>query len=168
MITPVLNSYHSEARAFAVFSTTIITNLDECRTECEISDCSSVVALVYEGHDGWHVHSLRPVSLDKRKDFDASIAEAKERLVHYVNRFGTDPPEGLTRGGLGFWLMQKDDGTAMGIRVGSNEDASASVVQVPAEIQSRVRSLAQRGSRSKQYEKFEWRRTVRWPRRRHG
>lgn len=101
-----------------MFSTTIITNLHECRTECEISDHSSVVALVYEGHDGWHVNSLRPVSADEREDFEARIAEAKERLVHYVNRLGTDPPVGLTLGGLSLWLMQKDDGTAMGIRVG--------------------------------------------------
>ena len=29
-----------------MFSTTIFTNLDECRTECEISDGGSVVAVV--------------------------------------------------------------------------------------------------------------------------
>jgi hypothetical protein len=133
-----------QARAFAVFSTTIITNLDDCRTECEISDHSSIVALVYEGHDGWHVNSLRPVGTDEREDFDASIVEAKKRLVHYVNRLGADPPEGLTLGGLSLWLMQKDDGSAMG-RPCDNEDASAPAVQVPSEIQSRVRSLAQEG-----------------------
>jgi hypothetical protein len=85
------------------------------------------------------------VSAEESKDFDASIAEAKERLIHYVNRLGTDPPEGLTLGGLSLWLMQKDDGTAFGIRLGSHEDASAPVVQVPAEIQGRVRSLVQEG-----------------------
>jgi hypothetical protein len=98
-----------------VFSTTIFTNLDECRTECEISDRSSVVAVVYEGRDGWHSNRFRIISGDEDQALDASIAEAKERLSHYVNRFGENVPDGLTRAGLSLWLMEKDDGTAMGI-----------------------------------------------------
>jgi hypothetical protein len=100
-----------------VLSTTVFTNLDECRTECEVSDKISVVAVVYEGRDGWHVSRLRIVSADERQDFDASPAEAKERLSHYVNRFGENVPDGLTRAGLSLWLMQKDDGTAMGVPI---------------------------------------------------
>jgi hypothetical protein len=107
------------ARASTVFSTTISTNLGECRTECEISDNSSVVAIVYEGRDGWHVNGLRSISADESEDFNANIRDAKERLSHYVNRFGEDVPEELTLGGLSLWLMQKDDGTAMGIRLDS-------------------------------------------------
>ena len=100
-----------------MFSTTIFTNLDECRTECEISDGSSVVAVVYEGRDGWHVDRLGIVSAEQHQDLDASVAEAKKRLSRYVNRFGEDVPEGLTRAGLSLWLMQKDDGTAMGVPI---------------------------------------------------
>ena len=100
-----------------MFSTTIFTNLDECRTECEITDSSSVVAVVYEGRDGWHVNRLRIISADEDQALDASIAEGKERLSHYVNRFGEDVPDGLTRAGLSLWLMEKDDGTAMGIPI---------------------------------------------------
>jgi hypothetical protein len=128
-----------------MFSTTIFTNLDESRTECEISDDSSVVAVVYEGHDGWHVNSLRTLSADEREAFDASMAEAKERLSHYVNRFGEDVPEGLTLGGLSLWLMQKDDGTAMGFRLEKSEGPNEPATQVPADIRGRVRSLAQEG-----------------------
>jgi hypothetical protein len=102
---------------FSVFSTTIFTNLDECRTESEITDDSSVVAVVYEGRDGWHVNKLRSISEGEGQAFDRTIAEAKERLSHYVNRFGEDVPDGLTRAGLSLWLMQKDDGTAMGMPI---------------------------------------------------
>ncbi len=100
-----------------MFSTTVFTNLDERRTECEISDDSSVVAVVYEERDGWHVNRLRSIGSDESQAFDVSIAEAKERLSHYVNRFGDDVPDGLTRGDLSRWLMEKDDGTAMGVPI---------------------------------------------------
>jgi len=100
-----------------VFSTTVFTNLDERRTECEISDDSSVVAFVYEGRDGWHVNRLRSIGADQSQALDVSIREAKERLSHYVNRFGENVPDGLTRGDLSLWLMEKDDGTAMGVPI---------------------------------------------------
>ena len=102
-----------------MFATTIFTNLDDCRTECEISDNSSVVVVVYEGRDGWHVKRVGNISADEGQALDQSIAEAKERLSHYVNRFGDDVPSGLTRGDLSLWLMQKDDGTSMGIPISS-------------------------------------------------
>jgi hypothetical protein len=103
-------------RVSPVFSTTIFSNLDECRTECEISADRSVVVVIYEARDGWHIKRLRIVTADERQDFDDGAAEAKEGLSGCVNRFGEDVPEGLTRASLSLWLMQKRDGTAMGIQ----------------------------------------------------
>lgn len=80
-----------------------------------MANASSLVAVV--GRDGWHVDRLGSVSADEGQALDASIAEAKERLSHYVNRLGEDVPVGLTQAGLSLWLMQKDDGTAMGMPI---------------------------------------------------
>ena len=100
-----------------MFSTTIFTNLDECRTECEIADDNSVVAVVYAERDGWRVNRLRSISEGEGQAFNTTIDEVKERLSHYVNRFGEDVPDGLTRAELSLWLMLKDDGTAMGMLI---------------------------------------------------
>lgn len=131
-----------------MFTTTIITNLDECRTECEISDSDLTVAVVYEGRDGWHVNTLRSVKPDEHEDFDASIAAAKERLSHYVNRFGIGVPQGLTLGGLSLWLMERDDGAALGFK--SSEDGPQAAVRlkgISPDVQGRIKSLARNGRR---------------------
>jgi len=114
---PLVSTVIILRRVSTVFSTTIFSNLDECRTECEISDDSSVVAVIYEARDGWHIKRLRIVAADECQDFENSVAEAKERLSDYVNRFGEDAPKGLTPASLSLWLMQKNDGTAMGIQI---------------------------------------------------
>jgi hypothetical protein len=98
-----------------VFSTTILGNVDRCRTECEISEAQTTVAVVYEGHDGWHVDVVRPLASDQRDGFNAAVETAKRSLVHYVNRLGDGAPGDATAGGLSLWLMEKDDGTAMGV-----------------------------------------------------
>ena len=58
----MLMTVHSAVEFPRMFSTTIFTNLDECRTECEIADDNSVVAVVYEERDGWRVNRLRSIS----------------------------------------------------------------------------------------------------------
>src|SRR5439155_15880503 len=99
-----------------MFSRSILGNVDECRTECEISDeTATTVALVYEDDEGWRVNVLRPLRDEELETFNAAIAAAKQSLSHYVNRIGSNPPEHTTVGALSLWLMQKDDGTALGI-----------------------------------------------------
>jgi hypothetical protein len=93
------------------FSRIILGNVDECRTECEISDdTATTVAVVYETHEGWHVNVLRPLRDEELKTFNATVAAAKQSLSQYVNRMGSNPPEDTTVGTLSLWLMQKDDG----------------------------------------------------------
>ena len=49
--------------------------------------------------------------------FNALMENAKEVLSHYVNRRGDRVPSQLkTRGQLSLWLMEKDDGTMMGLK----------------------------------------------------
>jgi hypothetical protein len=100
-----------------MFFITICGNVDELRTDCEISDDSGeTVAVVYEAHDGWHVRVRRDLRTEELDKFDASVEAAKQRLSRYINRLGSNPPEGSTVGELSLWLMAKDDGTALGIR----------------------------------------------------
>jgi hypothetical protein len=54
---------------------------------------------------------------EQERHFDTALADAKERLRHHVNRTGENPPEGLTAAGLLFWLLEKDDGTAMAVPI---------------------------------------------------
>jgi hypothetical protein len=99
-----------------MFSKTILGNVDACRTECEISDeTATTVAVVYESHQGWQANVLRPLKNEEVAAFNASIEAAKQSLSRYVNRMGNNPPEETTAGALSLWLMQKDDGTVLGI-----------------------------------------------------
>jgi len=51
------------------------------------------------------------------RSFNALIENAKEVLSHYVNRRGDNVPSQLkSRGQLALWLMEKDDGTMMGLK----------------------------------------------------
>jgi hypothetical protein len=132
-----------------MFSRTILGNADEHRTECEISDdTATTVAVVYEGNDGWHVKVLRPLREDELETFNAALTAAKQSLSHYVNRMGSNPPEDITVGGLSLWLMQKDDGTALGIALNKQNSGPALPVRdVPQDVEERVRSLSRAGHR---------------------
>ncbi len=98
----------------------ILGNAEQCRTEAEILACSAdgsltEVATIFETASGWEVQHLEDRLINALgATFDAAVEEAKERLRHYVNRTGENAPEGLSPAGLSFWLMEKDDGTAMG------------------------------------------------------
>ena len=126
-----------------MFDTTISTNLDECRTECEISDGTSIVAIVYERLDGWQINVFRAIDPSEQEDLDAAILLAKERLLRYVNRLGYSAPEGLTLGGLSLWLMLKDDGTAMGQKLSISEDLV--VLSVSQDLRKKVLLLIRTG-----------------------
>jgi hypothetical protein len=94
-----------------MFTISVVGNIDECRTDAEISNGSGdLVAILYEGLDGWHVERLGGAGEEVPH---AVIDEAESRLKLYVNRTGANSPLGLTRAGLSLWLMTKDDGTAM-------------------------------------------------------
>jgi hypothetical protein len=102
-----------------VLNITLFSNIEACRVEAELSDeAGQLIAFVYEDLSGYHVEFL---SNDERlvaEITDEVIQKAKIELATYVNRTGLNAPEGLTRVGLAFWLMQKNDGPAMGVPVG--------------------------------------------------
>jgi hypothetical protein len=101
-----------------VYSVTIVGNVEQCRTEAEISDGEGVtVAVVYEASDGWHTDILEEHRNQATSDFKTIIDNAKESLSHYVNRRGENAPENASWGAFSLWLMIKDDGTAMGMSV---------------------------------------------------
>ena len=98
-------------------------NVQRCLTEAEVSwvltdGSSQEIASICETTSGWQIeiHS-EDLAKELGSSFDAAIEDAKTSLQHYVNRLGTNPPEGLTEVGLSFWLMEKDDGTAMGVPI---------------------------------------------------
>jgi hypothetical protein len=101
-----------------MFETIIIGNSETCRTEAEISDKSgSRLAIVYEDRNGWHTEVLGDWVNQVPSSFDTLIEDAKERLSHYLNRRGENMPAGMTVCALSLWLMVKDDGTAMGMKL---------------------------------------------------
>ena len=104
-----------------MYSVIIIGNVEQCRTEAEITDSQgAVTAIVYETSDGWHTDVLVEHLNQAATDFQAAVENAKESLSHYVNRRGDNPPENATRGVFSLWLMVKDDGTAIGVNMKRN------------------------------------------------
>jgi hypothetical protein len=107
-----------------VYSVVIIGNVEQCRTEAEISDGEgTLLSVVYETSNGWHTDHLVE-HVNRAPDFQTALEHAKEKLSHYVNRRGENPPEAGTRGAISLWLMLKDDGTALGVNwnAGSKPD----------------------------------------------
>ena len=107
-----------------MFSKITLGNPETCRTEAEISDDSgNSVAVVYEAIDGWHIELCRTIRAEEMEQLDAIIQTAKNDLSHYVNRKGLNVPTNLTVGDLSLWLLLKDDGTALGIRLSDLENS---------------------------------------------
>lgn len=106
------------------------------------------MAIVYESREGWHVNLLRPIGNDELAAFNAGVDAAKQNLSHYVNRLGSDPPEEITTGALSLWLMQKDDGTVLGIDLYKrNGDPLSLLCDVSSDVEERIRSMARAGHR---------------------
>ena len=101
-----------------MFEIIIAGNVDAWRTEAEIADESGKrIAIVYEDSDGWHTKALDELLVQSSSSFDSLVENAKEVLSHYVNRRGDEVPSQLkTRGQRALWLMEKDDGTMMGLK----------------------------------------------------
>jgi hypothetical protein len=103
-----------------MYSVTILGNVEQCRTEAEISDSEgTLLAVVYQTSVGWHTDVLVEQLNQTATDFQTAVENAKQSLSHYVNRRGENPPENATRGAFSLWLMVKDDGTAMGVNMKS-------------------------------------------------
>jgi hypothetical protein len=102
-----------------MFETIIAGNLESCRTEAEIADESgNRLAIVYEDSEGWHTQVVDARVEQSAATFSVLIENAKELLSHYVNRRGENLPSGvMTAGQSALWLMVKDDGTTMGLRI---------------------------------------------------
>jgi hypothetical protein len=98
------------------YSLTIAGNVEECRTEAEISCDGKLAAIVYEASDGWYTQVIENQFAQPSSDFDAAVNNAQQTLSHYINRWGENAPQNMTWGAFTLWLMMKDDGTAMGIR----------------------------------------------------
>jgi len=98
-----------------IYSVTVLGNVEQCRTEAEISLDEQLVAVVYETSDGWHTEVIASQLTPSQDDFEIAVNTALQTLSHYVNRRGENPPRNATRETFALWLMMKDDGTAMGI-----------------------------------------------------
>jgi hypothetical protein len=107
------------------FSINFLGNVAECRTEAEVSlrhppsDADPLCAVVYENVSGPVVEWFGVAKESKSPGLTEIVEEAKLGLLAYVNRRGSNPPEGLTRAGLSLWLLEKTDGTAMGVALRS-------------------------------------------------
>ena len=99
----------------------VLGNTQFCRAEAEVY-CSResapevLLGWVYESMDGWRVE-FDDCSTQPAEVVDAVLAAGKASLQPYVNRKGENPPPGLSGPGLSLWLMEKSDGTAMGVRI---------------------------------------------------
>lgn len=101
-----------------MFGITIFGGVDDGYTSAEVSYDDAIVAIVHDSTDGWQIElfgSDGGISLPELID---ALKAAQSRLSEYVNRRGDQPPEGLTRAGMSLWLMERTDGSAMGIKLG--------------------------------------------------
>ena len=77
-----------------MYSVTILGNVEQCRTEAEISDSEgTLLAVVYQTSDGWHTDVLVEQLNQTATDFQTAVENAKESLSHYVHRRGENPTE---------------------------------------------------------------------------
>jgi len=103
------------------FSVTFLGNVSDCRTEAEVSFRHSpsgtdpLCAVVYENESGPVVEWFGVANESKSPSLAAAVEDAKLGLLAYANRRGSNPPAGLTRAGLSLWLLEKVDGTAVGM-----------------------------------------------------
>lgn len=103
-------------------SINILGNVVAKRTEAEISwrthNGEKFVAVVFETHEGWQVIvEDQPLADAMGAEFRAAVMQSQKRLADYVNRRGDNLPDGLTAAGLSQWLLERSDGTAMGVRL---------------------------------------------------
>lgn len=104
-----------------MYRVVIAGNIDDGFTSAEVLAGEKLVAKVYELPDGWRIDLLEANSQPFGQLTEA-ITEARELLSHYVNRTGVNAPAGLNAAGFSLWLMEMDDGTAMGLPIEGSEE----------------------------------------------
>src|SRR5215470_2349680 len=65
-------------------SVTILGNVEECRTEAEISRDGQIVAIVYEASHGWHTQIVDSHLTPTQSEFDVALETARKKLSQYV------------------------------------------------------------------------------------
>jgi hypothetical protein len=105
-----------------MFRFQVIGAPDDGYTSVEVCHGDALVAVVYELPSGWKVDLYQSPGGMDFGEFVKALHAAQTRLLEYVNRRGENPPEGLTRAGFSLWLMEKADGTAMGIKLDELSD----------------------------------------------
>jgi hypothetical protein len=94
-IAPPLGKRAAEGQLYSIC---IVGNVEQRRTEAEISNGEGVVlAVVYETSDGWHTDIVVEHFGEAASDLQTALDHAKENLSHYVNRRGKNAPENATQ-----------------------------------------------------------------------
>lgn len=84
----------------------------------EAADARIYLGRIFQLDNGWYVQVEDFERLEDRK-FVRSVLEARDELLHFVNRMGGEFPDDATRAAVSLWLMQRDDGKGFTIK---NED----------------------------------------------
>lgn len=91
---------------------------DDGFTSAEIYESDDVrryLGRTFQLPDGWYVQVENLETLED-PNFIRSVLEARDELLHYVNRMGADFPDDATRAAVSLWLMQRDDGKGFTIK----------------------------------------------------
>jgi hypothetical protein len=105
------------SREEAVFQIQVVGVVDDGYTSAEVYYVDKLVAKVYELPDGWKVDLFQAQRGMPLVELLNTLQSAQSRLLEYINRRGENQPESMTRAGMSLWLMEKSDGTAMGIKL---------------------------------------------------
>ena len=100
-----------------MFQVQVIGVVDDGHTSAEVSYGDELIAIVYERPNGWRADLFQSPRGIPLPELLAALQSAQTRLSEYVNRRGDNSPEGLTRAAMSLWLLEKADGTAMGIKL---------------------------------------------------
>lgn len=106
-----------------MFLVQVVGMVDDGYTSAEVYYGDDLVAVVYERPDGWKTDLFRSPRGIPLPELLTTLESAKARLSEYANRLGERPPDGMTRAGMSLWLLERTDGTAMGIRPGLDPEA---------------------------------------------
>lgn len=68
----------------------------------------NLVGRVHDSESGWQVQQSGSAPADQTA-FEEAVALAKQELLYFPNRRGSDPPPGLSAVGLSLWLMERSD-----------------------------------------------------------
>ncbi len=106
------------------FKVQYLGNTKERRTEAEVvdstcpEDTDPTCAVLHDSGAGIEIELLpHGQELRTNDELKRALEDARSGLLRYVNRRGENSPRGLSVAGLSLWLLEKDDGTAMGAKI---------------------------------------------------